>query len=149
MFIEKHSFIFLPGKWLGEGKIRLSLSEEELYFFMRWNIKEAEEGVIVCTQEIQVKGLSEVMVNHLEIFDVVPSTFLLRMENHAVGKIEGKGVISDALVGWEFRMQEIGFEGFELYEKLPNGTYQVRGEFASGDLFRTQIDGKIWKQTSG
>lgn len=143
-----HSFLFSPGKWLGEGKISLNMLDEELVFFTRWNVCALEDGMIECTQEIQVKGLSDVMVNHFRISSIQSSTFALFMENHAIGKVNGTGIIGPSLIGWEFRSEEIGFEGFESYEKQQDDTYLMQGEFATVDQLRTSIKGKIWKQSA-
>ena len=69
-----------------------------------------------------------------------------RLENEALGKVQGKGLISEKVIAWEFRMQDIGFEGFEFYEKLDDKNYLMRAEYATADQFRTVINGKIWKQ---
>lgn len=144
--IKLHSFIFSPGKWLGEGKIHLNQIEEELAFFTRWTVLEQEEKQIECMQEIQVKGLSDIMINHFVIFDIVGSTFSLLMENHAIGQVQGTGILHELAIGWEFRVPELGFEGFEYYEKESDESYRMRGEFATNDQLRTTMQGRIWKQ---
>lgn len=145
--MERHLFLFSPGKWLGEGKIHLNMVEEELLFFTRWKIEEKEEkGRIICTQEIQIKGLSDIMINQFSFFDITSSGFSLDMENYAVGKISGKGFIQEKRIGWEFRVQETGFEGFEFYDKQTDELYFMHGEFSTPDDLRTKIKGKIWRQ---
>jgi len=146
--IESHSFILSPGKWLGEGKISLNMLDEELSFFTRWNIASLEDGHIECTQEIQVKGLSDIMLNHFRISNIQTGAFTLFMENHAIGKVNGVGVFSDSIIGWEFRVEELGFEGFESYERQQDDSYLMQGEFATIDQLRTTIRGKIWKQVA-
>jgi hypothetical protein len=123
--------------------------EEELVFFTRWTVRSREgNGPVECTQEIQVKGLSDVMTNHFILSDFSLVDFSVVMENHAVGKVSGKGILNEHRVGWEFRVKEIGFEGFEFYEKKSDETYSVHGEFATSDELRTTIRGKIWRQVS-
>jgi len=144
-----HLFIFSEGIWLGEGKIQLNMLEEELVFFTRWTVRSREgENPIECTQEIQVKGLSDVMTNHFLLSEFSLSSFSVVMENHAVGKVSGKGILCEDKIGWEFRVKEIGFEGFEFYEKKTDDSYIVHGEFATSDELRTTIRGKIWRQVS-
>ena len=146
--MTQHSFIFKPGIWLGEGNIVLNMVDEELGFFTRWNMGEADaEGNIECLQEIQVKGLSDVMMNQFTFSGVTPASFLVELENHAVGRVEGNGVVNDKVVGWEFRIVDIGFEGFEFYEKQDDGSYLVHAEYATSDQFRTVIRGKLWQST--
>ena len=142
-----HLFIFSEGVWLGEGKIYLNMLEEELVFFTRWKVEGKDpDGCIKCTQEIQVKGLSDIMINHFVLSDFSTTSFAILMENHAVGKVDGTGVISSDRLGWEFRVKEIGFEGFEFYEKKSDDLYSVHGEFSTSDDLRTTIRGKIWRQ---
>jgi hypothetical protein len=142
-----HLFIFSEGIWLGEGKIYLNMLEEELVFFTRWKVeRKTLEDYIECTQEIQVKGLSDTMTNRFILSDFSPTSFSILMENHAVGKVDGKGMISPDRLGWEFRVKEIGFEGFEFYEKKNEELYSVHGEFSTSDDLRTTIHGKIWRQ---
>lgn len=142
-----HSFILRPSIWLGEGKIRLSLVDEELSFITRWNISQKDgSGKIEGVQEIQVKGLTDVMFNQFIFSDVVANNFSVDLENQALGKVTGKGLISEKLIAWEFRIPDIGFEGFEFYEKQPDNTYLMRAEYATNDQFRTIINGKVWQK---
>ena len=140
-----HQFIFSPGNWLGEGKIRLNMVDEELGFYTRWNVSENETGKIECVQEIQVKGLSDIMLNQFYFYDLTHGTFTIDLENEALGKITGTGLINDKTIAWEFRIPDIGFEGFEFYEKESDTSYLMRAEYATRDQFRTLILGKVWK----
>lgn len=143
-----HPFLLSPTSWLGEGKIQLNMVEEELGFMTRWNVGNRDPlGKIECVQEIQVKGLSDVMHNQFLIFDLSPTHFAIELENQSIGKVIGKGIINDKLIAWEFRVPDMGFEGFEFYEKQEDGTYLMRAEYATQDQFRTLIRGKIWQKT--
>ncbi|MBM3198791.1 MAG: hypothetical protein FJZ58_06015 [Chlamydiae bacterium] len=145
-----HEFIFTPGVWLGEGTIFLSMVKESLAFFTRWRVlPKDDQGQVVCLQEIQVKGLSDVMVNRFVFLDIVPTAFHIVMDNHAIGRVNGLGIIRSEMIGWEFREQEMGFEGFEFYEKQSDDLYHMHGEFATLDDLRTQVHGKIWHQKEG
>lgn len=147
--MESHLFILSPGHWLGEGKICLNKLDEELFFFTRWKVEKKESGLIECIQEIQIKGMSDVMVNHFFFSEFSSHDFSVLMENHAVGKVTGKGFIHSDRIGWEFRVKEIGFEGFEFYEKQSDEQYNVHGEFSTsdaGDELRTIVRGKIWRK---
>lgn len=143
----QHAFLFSPGQWLGEGKIVLSMVDEELSFVTKWTIMPPDaEGKIECVQEIQIKGLADVMHNQFSIFDLSSNLFQIELENQSLGRVGGKGLIDDKVIAWEFRLSEVGFEGFELYEKQKDDTYNIRAEYASNDDFRTLIQGKLWKQ---
>lgn len=143
----QHPFLLSPSAWLGQGRIQLNMVAEELAFFTKWNVNPSDtEGRIECVQEIQVKGLSDIMHNQFNIFDLNQSEFQIQLENDALGKIQGKGVINEKIIAWEFRIEEIGFEGFEMYEKQDEQTYLMRAEYATADQFRTVIQGKVWKQ---
>jgi len=145
--MPNHSFILSPDLWLGEGKIQLSMVEEELLFFTRWNVGQKDQtGKIECVQEIQVKGLTDIMFNQFLFYDLSTTNFIIELENQALGKIVGTGLISDKVIGWEFRIPEIGFEGFEIYEKQDPDTYLMRAEYATSDQFRTVIQGRVWQK---
>lgn len=147
--MAQHRFLLTPSAWLGEGKIQLNMVSEELSFFTRWNATRADpDGRIECMQEIQVKGLSDVMHNAFMIYNMHSGEFEIDLENQALGKITGKGLINDKVIAWEFRIEEIGFEGFELYEKQDEKNYLMRAEYATSDQFRTLIQGRVWEQTS-
>jgi len=143
--MNNHLFIFSPGSWNGEGEIRLNMVEEELGFYTRWNIMQVDSSRIECIQEIQVKGLSDIMFNQFSFFDFAQSNFTIELENQALGKIQGTGLSTDKVIAWEFRIPDIGFEGFEFYEKDSDGTYFMRAEYATRDQFRTLIQGKVWQ----
>jgi len=143
-----HAFLLEPGAWLGQGKIQLNMVAEELTFFTRWNIGLSDtKGRIECLQEIQVKGLSDIMHNQFAMYDFSSGEFAIDLENQALGKIIGKGLVNEKVIAWEFRVEEMGFDGFEFYEKIDDKNYLMRAEYATSDQFRTLIEGKIWQET--
>lgn len=147
--MTQHQFLLTPSTWLGQGKIQLNMVAEELAFFTRWSVSNVDgEGKIECIQEIQVKGLSDVMNNEFLIHNFSGGEFAIDLENQALGKVSGKGLVSDKVIAWEFRVEEIGFEGFELYEKQDEKNYLMRAEYATSDQFRTLIQGRLWLQTT-
>lgn len=144
--MEEHLFLIKPLAWLGEGRIKLNMVDEELTFFTRWNIGPCNEiGEIECLQEIQVKGMTDIMHNQFIIRNMSANNFSIDLENQAMGKIQGKGIIGEKVIAWEFRIKELGFEGFEFYEKQPDNSYLMRAEYATTDQFRTVINGKVWQ----
>jgi hypothetical protein len=144
-----HPFLLTPAVWLGQGRIRLSLAVEELVFFTRWSVEEVDpEGEIHLVQEIQIKGLPDIMHNEFTLSKLAHGEFQIALANDAVGCVEGKGVINDKVIAWEFRVDDIGFEGFEIYEKQPDDNYRMRAEYATNDQFRTLIEGKLWQKSS-
>jgi hypothetical protein len=144
-----HSFIMTPRSWLGEGKIQLNMVEEELGFFTRWKIAGKDDtGKIECVQEIQVKGLSDIMHNQFLFFDLSSNQFAIELENQALGRVLGKGLVSEKVIAWEFRIEDLGFEGFEFYEKQEDNSYLMHAEYATTDQFRTIIKGRVWEQTA-
>lgn len=146
--MSNHAFIFASSSWLGEGKIQLNMVDEELGFVTRWSVSERDPtGKIECIQEIQVKGLSDVMHNEFSFSNLTPNSFSVDLENPALGKVTGVGIINEKVIGWEFRIEDLGFEGFEFYEKQEDGSYLMRAEYATADQFRTVIRGKVWMQT--
>lgn len=123
--------------------------EEELPFHTRWTIAQKDEhGKIECTQDIQIRGLSELMHNQLLFFDLASHQFSLELDNPTVGRVVGKGLLTNQMIAWEFRVPAIGFEGFETYEKQQDGSYSMHAEYATDDQLRTVIKGKIWQETS-
>ena len=144
-----HSFIFKPGLWLGEGKITLDMMDETMPFYTKWKVPPVDEGGrLECTQEIQIAGLSELMLNEFSLYDIAPGQFIIELENQSLGKVVGSGLIGKDTIAWEFRLNHLGFEGFEFYQKVDENTYKVHAEYATTDEFRTIIHGKIWLSTS-
>jgi hypothetical protein len=147
--MTQHQFLLTPGAWLGQGKIQLNMVAEELAFFTRWNVGQTgQDGKIECLQEIQIKGLSDIMHNQFLIYNQASGEFAIDLENQALGHVTGKGLINDKVIAWEFRVEEIGFEGFELYEKQDATNYLMRAEYATSDQFRTLIQGRVWLKTA-
>lgn len=139
-----HSFIFSPGTWVGEGKITLNMVEEELIFSTQWGVQNKDfSGKVACDQQIQIQGLTESMRNELSFYDFQTNSFCVDMENQNVGKIVGTGVYDKDMVGWEFRNNDLGFEGYETYTRQQDGSYLMKGEYVS-DQFRTQIEARLW-----
>ena len=145
--MNDHPFILAPANWIGEGKIQLNMVDEELAFSTRWNIQKKDDtGKIEGVQEIQVKGLSDIMLNQFSFFDLSLGKFTIELENPALGRVTGSGLITESVIAWEFRANDLGFEGFEFYEKQPDQTYLMRAEYSTSDQFRTVIRGKVWKE---
>ena len=144
-----HAFIFKPGQWLGEGKITLDMMDETMPFYTKWRVPLVEEGgVLQCTQEIQIAGLSDLMMNEFSLYDIRGNDFAIELQNQSLGKVVGTGLISPETIAWEFRLNHLGFEGFEFYQKVDENTYKVHAEYATTDEFRTIIHGKIWLSMS-
>ncbi|MBS0626023.1 MAG: hypothetical protein JSS32_08240 [Verrucomicrobia bacterium] len=143
-----HSFILAPGTWSGEGKILLNMVEEELIFNTNWAIQQRDfAGKVTCSQDINIQGLSENMRNDLTFYDFGAKTFAVDMENQNVGRIVGTGIYDEKMIAWEFRNNEMNFEGYETYSLQPDGSYLMHGEYVTSDQFRTQIEAHIWPQS--
>jgi hypothetical protein len=148
--MNPHSFILSAHGWMGEGTIVLNMVEEELNFFTKWFVQEKNSiGSISSIQEIQIAGISEVMRNELTFFDFSSKGFSVEMENANIGKVVGIGVMDDNLIAWEFRQNDLNFEGFETYHLLKDGSYKMHAEYVTSDQFRTQINGRIWIPPNG
>ncbi len=144
-----HSFIFSPGIWHGEGKIILNMVEEELIFNTNWTVQNRDfSGKVGAAQEIQIQGLSDNMRNELTFYDFQSKTFCVDMENPNIGRISGTGLFDDKTIAWEFRNNDMNFEGFETYSVQPDGSYEMRGEYVTSDQFRTRIEARIWQRTN-
>jgi len=142
----KHLFVLEPSLWKGEGKIILNMVDEVLNFFTNWNIKKKDiSGKVGSLQEIQIAGISDNMRNELTFFDFTSKSFSVEMENPNIGRIIGTGLYDEKVIAWEFRDNDMDFEGFETYHLQDDGSYLMHSEYVTSDQFRTQIDGRIWK----
>lgn len=122
--------------------------KEELPFYTKWKISPQDDtGYIECIQEIQISGLSDIMINQFVFYDILQKDFCIELENQTLGKVVGKGMLNPNRLAWEFRLGHLGFEGFEFYEATEDGSYKMHAEYATVDDFRTEIHGKIWKKT--
>ena len=111
----KHKFIFEPFSWIGEGHITLNMVDEELVFYTKWNVLKSD-----VTEKIQsIPGnpkypeFRKNMRNELTFFDFAKNSFSVEMENLNIGKVIGSGIVDDKVIAWEFRNNEVNFEGFE------------------------------------
>lgn len=146
--MNKHPFIFNSGTWVGEGKISLNTVDEELLFNTNWTVPHKDEaGKIACAQDIQVQGLGESMRNDLSFYNFRDGVFSVDMENQNIGRITGSGVFDDQMIAWEFRNNDLYFEGFETYILQPDGGYLMHGEYVTSDQFRTRIEARLWMGT--
>lgn len=144
----KHAFLCSAGYWVGEGKIKLNMVEEDLMFTTYWNITSRDfSGKIQAVQDIHVAGLSDQMRNEMSFYDFQDHKFSVDMENESVGRVVGTGVYDEKIIAWEFRGNDMNFEGFESYKIQSDGSYMVQAEFITTDQLRTQIEGRIWQQT--
>ena len=145
----KHFFIFQPKPWIGDGIITLNMVEEKLNFLTKWSVNEKDfAGKIQSVQELQITGISENMRNELTFYDFTDNKFTVEMENLNIGRVVGSGVYDDKVFAWEFRENDLNFEGYETYILQKDGSYIIHAEYVTSDQFRTQIDGKIWQPLS-
>ena len=146
----QHLFIFSPGRWVGGGKITFNTSPELIRFYTSWNVEEKKNGVIECTQQIEMQTLHENVRNQFSIHDISPGILMTRfkidLENELIGSAKGVGIVDTKTIAWEFRGNK-GIEGFEVYEIQENGDYMLHAEYSSVDDFRTIVDGRIWSKS--
>ncbi len=142
-----HEFVLQPGNWLGEGTIKFTESPEWLKYYCRWSVQPAAHEGISALQEIEVEGVPDKMENVFAFSNVASDHLDVYLNNALLGEINGKGVIDEKVIAWEFRgLDQYGFEGFEIYELQADGGYLVRAEYTSADQLRTLIEGRIWKK---
>lgn len=145
--MDGHAFIFSPGYWLGEGKVTFSTSKEHIRFYTKWMVEPAEDGLIVCSQQIEMQGAEEVLTNRYSFSNITKESCLITIDNDLVSSISGRCVIEPKTIAWEFRGHET-MEGYEVYQLQDNGDYMFHAEYSSHDQFRTIIDGRIWLKKS-
>lgn len=143
---SKQHFLLVPGTWIGQGKITFTVSPDHLVFFTKWIVEPSINGTISCEQHVEMEGREGALINRFHLSKITNEGFLMGLSNDLIGNIQGKGVLDEKTVAWEFRDQS-ELEGFEVYELQPNGDYAMHAEFLSSDNFRTIVDGKIWKKT--
>lgn len=136
-------FIFTPGIWLGEGKISFSASPEFIKFYMKWEITEEAPLFMKARQMIQMQGIEEKTVNDYIFTDIHADSFRVILENEALGKAEGQGIVDEKIIAWEF-IKPSTFVGFETYERKDNGDFFLHAEFGTNDHYRTIIEGLVW-----
>jgi hypothetical protein len=142
---EEHVFILQPGQWQGKGKISFNMSAEQLDFVTRWEVRHMEDGSIHCQQDIEITDVPDKMVNTFQISLTEKEKFSVNLSNEILGQVEGSGIIDPLVLAWEFRGNDLDFEGFEIFEKQEDKSYLTRAEFTSKDQMRTMIEGSIWQ----
>ncbi len=140
-----HTFIFQPGKWIGEGQVIFTISPDKLHFYTSWEVASISHQVIVSLQQVEIGGLEPAMRNSFIFSNLTENSFDIELENEILGKVKGKGIIAEKKIAWEFHGQGI-LEGLEVYDLVENGEYRLHAEYVSTDQFRTIIDGRIWKK---
>lgn len=140
-----HVFILQPGIWVGEGKITFSASPEHVRFYTKWIIQDTQNEQISCKQTVEMQGGMDPVYNEFTFSNMKSDAFTIELQNDLFGNLKGTGILETKTIAWEFRGHS-QFEGFEVYELQDNGDYMLHAEYASPDLFRTIIDGRIWKK---
>lgn len=143
--MSTHTFIFSPGLWLGQGEIKFSTSHEKIHFFTKWMVEPEQDGLIICSQQVEMRGNDEILSNRYVFSNLTKEGCLITIENELVNSVQGRCLFQPKMIAWEFRGHET-MEGFEVYELQENGEYQFHGEYSDHDHFRTVIDGRIWQK---
>ena len=142
--MAQQDFIYTPGIWLGEGKITFNSTSDSIKFFTKWQIQKEDLGVIQAVQVVEMEGIEVQTINRFSFYDFTEETFSLSLENILIGKVFGKGFSKDDSIRWDFPHTP-SFEGLEMYERQLNGEYVLHAEYGSEVLFKTIIDGVIWR----
>lgn len=143
-----HEFLFVPGRWVGQGKITFSNSNDLLRFYTSWMLTPGNEGEMYCNQLVELQGVDEQILNSLKVYEITANDFKIDLESAPNGIAKGKGVIDLKTIAWEFHGTG-SIEGFEVYELQDNGDYMVHAEYSIAGLFSTCVDGRIWRKESG
>lgn len=146
--MTQHQFLFLPGRWVGAGKITFSNSDELLRFYTSWMLAPEAEGEMYCNQRVELQGVDEQILNSLKVYDVTENDFKIDLESAPAGIVTGKGIIDAKIISWEFHGTG-SIEGFEVYELQDNGDYMVHAEYSIAGIFSTCVDGRIWRKETG
>jgi hypothetical protein len=136
-------FLLEEGLWIGEGKISFTFTTDHIHFYTRWSSEKGEEGVIKWTQEVEMGGGGDKVINYFTITPLTETAFSVSYENDTIGKAIGKGLLDKGKIAWEIKSPEV-FHGFEVYDPTDNGDYALHAEYTAEDNFRTIIDGRIW-----
>ena len=97
-------------------------------------------------QEIEIKGLSDIMQSECCLLAITETEFSFEMDNSVIGKVQGKGFVSPKSISWEIVDSAGELEGVEFYQKESKDLYRMRADYATSDQFRTEIKGKIWRK---
>lgn len=141
-----HDFFFKEGTWLGEGRVQFSGSTDEIKFYTKWQVASEKNGLIVLKQLVEMQGINEKMQNTYTLQSIQDGKFEISLTNELLQDIKGRGLFDEGKIAWEFASKGV-FEGFEIFEIKGDGTYQFHAEYSTEDLFRTIIDGTIWKKS--
>lgn len=139
-------FIFQPGLWIGEGKIKFSHSPQELRFFTKWTISPEIEGKIHAFQQVEMEHSPEQIRNHFLFSDLSETYFAVQLESEDMGLIEGKGIIKPSTLTWKFEREN--FEGSESYQLNPDNDELLLSAEYIHDGFSTFIQGRLWRKST-
>jgi hypothetical protein len=141
-----HHFLFQPGIWYAEGKVKVVSLDKELKFYAKWIIEEKKSEKILARQLVELDEGKEKIVNQFLFFDLSGVNFNVALTNEQYGRVVGKGIIGADAIAWEFHGKEMPFEGFEIYQLFENEQYKVRSEFSSEGEPHTIINSNLWKK---
>lgn len=143
-----HLLFFEPGVWLGEGTIAFGASHDVIKFYTKWQIEKTGD-TMHCHQAVEMQNVDQKTINAYTVRNIDDGSFEIELTNEVLKEIKGKGSFNQTVLSWEFNIPDV-FVGQETYEKMeaePN-LYSFHAEYASEELFRTIIDGIIWKTQS-
>ncbi|MBB64242.1 MAG: hypothetical protein CMO81_04190 [Waddliaceae bacterium] len=144
-----HTFLLEPGVWQGNGTLLFKGTPEKWPIFIRWEIHKGAPLLIDALLTIDISSLSTV---HHYRYKIIPGEdekkFQIRLQNEVIGNLEGKGIIDQKYIAWDFHDPKLPYEGLERYLLLENGGYRIASEFCSTDQTRLQITGEIHQKTA-
>lgn len=145
--IKNHPFfIFTPGRWCGKGVLTVMSMNQTVNYTTVWTITEPDEdGNIACLQEVRIEGMNDVAQNAYLFRPALDGHFDIYLDSAAAGLLQGKGIITDTIIGWEFAQTGAKYESIEFYERGEDGQFKLCVESATDPFFRTTMRGEIWR----
>jgi hypothetical protein len=144
--MNNHTFIFMPGEWLGEGDVEVSIPTDPLKFYAHWHSYPMEDGIIKIHQDVEMAGFTEPMRNDFTLKNITKEKFAVELNNPMFGLASGHGLVSEKNISWEVASDDVEMEGFEIYERVSDDEYLMRAEYLSQDQLRTIIQGRVWRK---
>ncbi len=135
-------FILEPGKWVGEGQITFSVTNQSVNYRTVWTIHPEHKGAILAQQMVYLEGVEEPTRNFYKFSRQQGESFSVIMENPLFGDVSGQATLNEELFEFEIAHSN-EFFGKESYRSLPENCFEVSATYTSEEKETTQIRGLL------
>ncbi|MEM1283704.1 MAG: hypothetical protein AAGG81_09155 [Chlamydiota bacterium] len=139
-----NNIVFFDGEvWRGHGTMIILQTGAVIHFDMTKTLQEKKEGVIIMTQQVNLKEINERWSTQFKFHQFENEQFDVELHNDTVGHIHGDGYYNDSDVSWKIYDEQHSIIGKTQFMHLQHDAYLINSTYKFPGTTQISISGVI------